>query len=69
MSKLSPPLLAQALRDRVCKDGSLSESTTAYLLQAADQLDELYNQLHPRATADIVRQDHKFKQRMKDSRR
>lgn len=65
MSRLSPPLLAQALRDKVGKDIGLSDSVAAYMLQAADQLDGLYDQLHPRATADIVREDHRFKQRMK----
>lgn len=65
MAKLSPPLLAQALRDRVCKDTDLSDSAVSYMIQAADQLDSLYNQLHPRATADIVREDHRFTQRMK----
>lgn len=58
MPKLSPPLLAQALRDRAYKDGGLSSYTATYLLQAADQIDSLYNQLHPRVPAEVVRTRH-----------
>lgn len=55
MSKLQPPMLAQALRDRAYKDVELSTHSSAYMLQAADQLDSLYNQLHPRVPAEVVR--------------